>query len=53
MKVKNSQSGYDKSTAKKYVSEEKPIVNISSEIETVFKWEDGKPTEEIESYKLK
>lgn len=52
MKVKNVQGEYDNNTAKKYVAEDKPIYNISSEIETVYKWEEGKPTKEVESFKL-
>lgn len=43
---------YDEITAKKYVSEQVPIYNVSSEIEVQYRWVNGKRTDEIIGYKM-
>lgn len=52
MKIKNSQSKYNEETAKQYISADKPIINVSSEIETQYNWIEGKRTDEVTGYKL-
>ncbi|MFT8927807.1 MAG: hypothetical protein ABF969_00585 [Sporolactobacillus sp.] len=52
MKTKNSQNAYDEETALQYISHDKPIINVSSEVETQYNWVDGKRTDEITGYKL-
>lgn len=52
MKTKNSQSAYNEETAKQYISDDKPIINVSSEVETQYSWIDGKRTDEVTGYKL-
>ncbi|MCM3784927.1 hypothetical protein M3231_18315 [Neobacillus mesonae] len=52
MKSKNSQSAYNEETAKRYISDDKPIFNVSSELETQYNWIDGKRTDEVTGYKL-
>ncbi|WP_433956862.1 hypothetical protein [Cytobacillus horneckiae] len=52
MKTKNSQNAYNEETARQYISHDKPIINVSSEIETQYNWIDGKRTNEVTSYKL-
>ena len=49
---KNVENCYQEITAKKYLSDEKSIINVSSEIEVQYKWIEGKRTEEITGYKL-
>lgn len=38
MKTKNSQNAYNGKTALQYISDDKPIINVSSEIETQYNW---------------
>ena len=52
MKTKNSQSSYNEETAKQYISDDKPIINVSSEVETQYNWIEGKRTAEVAGYKL-
>lgn len=52
MKTKNSQSAYNEEMAKKYISDDKPIISVSSEVETQYNWMDGKRTDEVTGYKL-
>ncbi|MEK5133099.1 hypothetical protein NST39_03355 [Bacillus sp. FSL W8-0645] len=52
MKTKNSKSEYNEETAKQYISDDKPIINVSSEVETQYKWIEGKRTDEVTGYKL-
>jgi len=52
MKTKNSQNAYNEETAKQYISDDKPTINISSEVETQYNWIDGKRTDEVTGYKL-
>ncbi|MFT8930228.1 MAG: hypothetical protein ABF969_12930 [Sporolactobacillus sp.] len=52
MKIKNSINSYNEATAQQYLSGEKPVINVSSEIEIQYKWIDGKRTDEITGYKL-
>ena len=49
---KNVENCYQEITAKKYLSDEKSIINVSSEIEVQYKWIEGKRTEDITGYKL-
>lgn len=52
MKTKNSQNAYNEETARRYISDDKPIINVSSEVETQYNWIDGKRTDEVTGYKL-
>ncbi|UNJ96127.1 hypothetical protein MN093_11035 [Bacillus mycoides] len=52
MKTKNSQSAYNEETAKQYISDDRPIINVSSEVETQYNWIEGKRTDEVTGYKL-
>lgn len=52
MKTKNSQNAYNEDTARHYISDDKPIINVSSEVETQYNWIDGKRTDEVTGYKL-
>lgn len=52
MKIRNSQNTYNENTAKQYISVDKPIINVSSEVETQYNWIDGKRTDEVTGFKL-
>lgn len=53
MKTKNKKSSYSLETAVKYIQDDKPIYNVSSEIETQLVWtDDGKRTDEVAGYKI-
>lgn len=52
MNTKSTKNGYDATIVKKYLSDEKPIINVSSEIETQYKWIEGKRTEEVVGYRI-
>lgn len=52
MYTKNVKNNYDEATAKKYLSEEKPIINVSSEIEIQRKWNGEKYTDETAAYRI-
>ncbi|MCR8643023.1 hypothetical protein NV379_10170 [Paenibacillus sp. N1-5-1-14] len=52
MKTKNSRNAYNENTAKQYISDEKPIISVSPEVETQYNWIDGKRTDEVTGYKL-
>ena len=52
MYTKNTQNSYAEITVKKYLSEEKPIINVSSEIEPQRRWDGEKYTDEILAYKM-
>ncbi|ERH51134.1 hypothetical protein K4A81_03290 [Bacillus velezensis] len=52
MKTRNSQNSYYEKTALQYISDDKPIINVSSEIETQYNWIEGKRTDEVTGYKL-
>lgn len=52
MKTKNSQNAYNEETAKQYIINDKPIINVSSQVETQYNWIEGKRTDEITGYKL-
>lgn len=52
MKIRNSANSYNEATAQQYLSGEKSVVNVSSEIEVQYNWIDGKRTDEITGYKL-
>lgn len=52
MYTKNIKNNYDEATTKKYLSEEKPIVNVSSEVEEQYRWVEGKCTDEILAYRI-
>lgn len=52
MYSKNVKNNYDEATAKKYLSEKKPIVNVSSEVEEQYRWVEGKCTDEITGYRM-
>ncbi|WP_391484007.1 hypothetical protein [Lactobacillus gasseri] len=44
-------TGYSRETAEQYIDRNKPIYSISSKLETMYKWVDGKPTSEVKGYK--
>ncbi len=52
MHRKNIKNIYDEMTVKKYLSDRKPFINVSSEIEVQYKWIEGKRTDEVTGYKL-
>ena len=52
MNIKNAVNQYNEAIVKKYLSDNKSIINVSSEIETQYKWIDGKRTDEIVGYKI-
>ncbi|MNW41286.1 hypothetical protein D3C74_184200 [compost metagenome] len=52
MRIKNSQNSYNEATANQYISDDKPIISISSEVEIQYNWIDGKRTDEVTGYKL-
>ena len=52
MKTKNSVNQYNEVKVKQYLSDEKPVINVSSEIENQYNWIEGKRTNEIIGYKL-
>lgn len=52
MKTKQTKNCYDESIVAKYLLDEKPVINVSSEIEVQYKWIEGKCTDEIEAYRL-
>lgn len=52
MKTKSSQNAYNEETARQYISDDKPIINVSSEVETQYNWIDSKRTDEVTGYKL-
>lgn len=52
MKTKNSQNAYNEEKAKQYISDDKSIISVSSEVETQYNWIDGRRTDEVTGYKL-
>ncbi|CUL64907.1 hypothetical protein D5K58_04435 [Listeria monocytogenes] len=52
MRTKSSTNSYSETTVPQYISPEKPIINVSSEIEVQYNWVDGKRTDEITGYRL-
>ncbi|ETT63713.1 hypothetical protein BSK66_28580 [Paenibacillus odorifer] len=52
MKTRNSQNAYNEETARQYIFDDKPIINVSSEVETQYNWIEGKRTDEVTGYKL-
>lgn len=52
MKTKNAQNAYNEETAKRYISDVKSIISVSSEVETQYNWIEGKCTDEVTGYKL-
>lgn len=52
MHRKNLANGYEERIADKYLSDKKPFINVSSEIEIQYKWIERKRTEEVTGYKL-
>jgi len=51
MKAKTMKSGYNLETANKYIEENKPVRNLSTELEPQHNFVNGKPTGEIVAYK--
>ncbi|WP_304651741.1 hypothetical protein [uncultured Ligilactobacillus sp.] len=51
MKIKKRKSGYSAETAYDYIDVKKPVYSLSTELEEQNVFKDGKPTEEIDSYK--
>ncbi|HHK2071886.1 TPA: hypothetical protein ACQLDR_001581 [Enterococcus faecalis] len=52
MKTRNSQSTYSSETTGKYIADDKPIYNVSSEVETQYNYIEKKRTDEVKGYKL-
>ena len=52
MKTHNSQSSYSSETTGKYIVDDKPIYNVSSEVETQYNYIEKKRTDEVKGYKL-
>ena len=52
MRIKNSLNSYNEAATQKYISENNPIINVSSEIEIQYKWIEKNRTDEITGYKL-
>ena len=51
MKTKYRKNGYSRETALNYIDEKKAVQSLSTELETRVKFEDGNPTDEIDSYR--
>lgn len=51
MNPQHRKSGYSQQTAQQYVDPQAPIYSLSEELEPQQKFEDGKPTGKIISYK--
>lgn len=49
---KSIKNGYSATTVNNYLSDKTPIISVSTEIETQYKWIEGKRTDEITGYKL-
>ena len=49
---KNEKNNYSETTVDKYLSDKTPIISVSAEIETQYKWSERKRTEEVTGYKL-
>ena len=52
MKIRNSQSSYSQETTAKYIADDKPIYNVSSEVETQYNYIEKKRTDEVKGFKL-
>lgn len=52
MKKKKFFNSYNEYTAKQYIDNDTPIINVSSELEIQYNWVDKKRTDEIIGYKL-
>ena len=52
MYTKNIRNSYDEAITRKYLSDEKPIINVSSEIEPQRRWDGEKYTDETLAYKI-
>lgn len=52
MKTRNSQSSYSQETTAKYIADDKPIYNVSSEVETQYNYIEKKRTDEVKGFKL-
>lgn len=51
MYVKSNKNGYSKTIGEKYVDQSRPLYFVSSEVEIVKVWENGRPTDEIDGYR--
>lgn len=52
MKTRNLQSSYSSETTAKYITDDKPIYSVSSEVETQYNYIEKKRTDEVKGYKL-
>lgn len=52
MRTKSSQNAYNEETTRQYIFDDKPIINVSSEVEIQYNWIKGKRTDEVKGYKL-
>ncbi|QGY97151.1 hypothetical protein E6A54_07670 [Lactobacillus johnsonii] len=44
-------NGYSEVVPKRYLDKNKPITSLSTDLEIQYRWKEGRPTSEIESYK--
>lgn len=51
MRARNK-TGYTKATALANVPEDTDVINLSTELTPVYKWNDGKPTNEVIGYRI-
>lgn len=51
MKLRSSNRGYSSTLANQIIDPKKPIYNLSDELEVQNKFVDGKPTDEVASYR--
>jgi len=52
MKTRNLQSSYRSEITAKYITDDKPIYSVSSEVETQYNYIEKKRTDEVKGYKL-
>lgn len=50
MKIRNKRNGYSHELATTYISEDKPVISLSTEVETQHVWNNGQRTDKISGY---
>lgn len=50
MKIRKKNNGYSHELATTYISEDKPVISLSTEAETQHVWKNGHRTNEISGY---
>ncbi|WHI59334.1 hypothetical protein PYH69_11490 [Mammaliicoccus lentus] len=51
MKIRNKKGGYSIRVAREYIDPSIPIYSLSSEFEIQYRFDEGKPTNDISGYK--